>query len=734
MKITTLLETMTTPSSDPAGNQSQQAPKFGRDPHVLETTTSGAVATVSQPVGGVQKRGKGSIFQGVKTSKKFANSVPVKESRELYGLRVGDTVKTVINGRPVQGDILDIFPDTMEVELLLRGPESGKTVTVDVRDTEALDEAYGSGTQPPMPTKEVYMIVNTETMEPVVHYDDVESAKRDATALNRKAGQKIYTIQKKTIPVSQFREGVAEGLPQTLRKVVPGHAKREIDKKMDAGKFGKTDADKDANFHRYKKIQDKLKESEQVFKVIAVDKSNYLGGKEEMTVKADSIEDLFSRLSANDWYPLEINGVEVIAGKRLKQGVAEGVTPASVSKVLRLVQRHKPEWFDNYGMGEVEDTVVDMAEMGQFQGMSAVDALALVGQELESLYGQQGMAEAGSPAQQAAIAIAMKKADKKPKSKSVEEEKQRLDAKCWSGYKKQGTKMKGGVRVNNCVPAESVSEEKVEEIKANPEYMRAAERSRSVARDTQRSYYASPEEKAKARKTELKRDKGIAGYSKRHRKEHPEMYPKITPRPAPKLRDPSTEYSDDYSVWAKGRRDTIDEAMRMQDYLDRAEELHKQMLEANRKNDTAEFERLKKERDKLDAMARQGMVAESDISEDIIAQKLYKELDAILGRAPDKEIGNKPVDKELGKRPKDKEVVTKEENNPDNSTAKEIAKELHQDISDLHAIKSSKSTISAGHPHNVKSLQDSILSLNNDLNSLGYKYDPKSPGMISKIA
>ena len=57
-----------------------------------------------------------------------------------------------------------------------------------------------------------------------------------------------------------YEQGVAEGLPQTLRKVVPGHAKREIDKKMDAGKFGKTDADKDANFQRYKKIQDKLKE------------------------------------------------------------------------------------------------------------------------------------------------------------------------------------------------------------------------------------------------------------------------------------------------------------------------------------------------------------------------------------------------------------------------------------------------------------------------------------------
>ncbi len=55
-------------------------------------------------------------------------------------------------------------------------------------------------------------------------------------------------------------EVVVEGLPQTLRKVVPGYAKREIDRKMDAGKFGKTDVDKDANFQRYKKIQDKIKD------------------------------------------------------------------------------------------------------------------------------------------------------------------------------------------------------------------------------------------------------------------------------------------------------------------------------------------------------------------------------------------------------------------------------------------------------------------------------------------
>ena len=34
---------------------------------------------------------------------------------------------------------------------------------------------------------------------------------------------------------------------------------------------------------------------------------------------------------------------------------------------------------------------------------------------------------------------------------NLDEEKRRLDPKCWKGYRKQGTKMKGDVRVNNCV-------------------------------------------------------------------------------------------------------------------------------------------------------------------------------------------------------------------------------------------------------------------------------------------
>lgn len=41
--------------------------------------------------------------------------------------------------------------------------------------------------------------------------------------------------------------------------------------------------------------------------------------------------------------------------------------------------------------------------------------------------------------------------------------KQRLDPKCWKGYKKQGTKVKDGVRVNNCV------KEELEEATVNPQ-------------------------------------------------------------------------------------------------------------------------------------------------------------------------------------------------------------------------------------------------------------------------
>ena len=42
--------------------------------------------------------------------------------------------------------------------------------------------------------------------------------------------------------------------------------------------------------------------------------------------------------------------------------------------------------------------------------------------------------------------------------------KQRLDPKCWNGKHKEGTKIKGGVRVNNCVPNESITPDQMFDI------------------------------------------------------------------------------------------------------------------------------------------------------------------------------------------------------------------------------------------------------------------------------
>jgi hypothetical protein len=56
--------------------------------------------------------------------------------------------------------------------------------------------------------------------------------------------------------------------------------------------------------------------SEQVYKVIAVDKSNALGRRVKLNVKANSVDEVFERLAMSDWYPLSINGAEVIDGRR----------------------------------------------------------------------------------------------------------------------------------------------------------------------------------------------------------------------------------------------------------------------------------------------------------------------------------------------------------------------------------------------------------------------------------
>ena len=92
MKINNLLESITAASSPE--NATNSAPKMGRsdkflEDQVEESTTSGCVASVAAPVGKMQRRGKGSIFSGIKTSDKFPNSKVVKEGAYEDGVRDG---------------------------------------------------------------------------------------------------------------------------------------------------------------------------------------------------------------------------------------------------------------------------------------------------------------------------------------------------------------------------------------------------------------------------------------------------------------------------------------------------------------------------------------------------------------------------------------------------------------------------------------------------------------------
>ena len=93
-----------------------------------------------------------------------------------------------------------------------------------------------------------------------------------------------------------------EGLQQTLRKVVPGYAKKQINDKMDAGKFGKTDADKDANYYRYKKIMDKVKKEE--VELVELEEENKPTNP-ELWSKAKSLAkskfDVYPSAYANGW-------------------------------------------------------------------------------------------------------------------------------------------------------------------------------------------------------------------------------------------------------------------------------------------------------------------------------------------------------------------------------------------------------------------------------------------------
>jgi hypothetical protein len=58
----------------------------------------------------------------------------------------------------------------------------------------------------------------------------------------------------------------------------------------------------------------------------------------------------------------------------------------TVKKILKAIDKLDPAVFEQCGMGEVEDTVVDLKDLGRFGAMNVESAALLAIKEIRSLY------------------------------------------------------------------------------------------------------------------------------------------------------------------------------------------------------------------------------------------------------------------------------------------------------------------------------------------------------------
>ena len=371
---------------------------------------------------------------------------------------------------------------------------------------------------------------------------------RMASGQGYTAAEKAANYQQQQKSFGQYadtpldEQGVAEGLPQTLRKVVPGYAKREIDKKMDAEKFGRTDVDRDANYYRYKKIQDKIKEQgvaegKKPDNYHIVNKDGKPASLASYADRASAVKDRDAKHPgaevrqvgprgkvkgvsesglnrSSDHRKLgqelahETNNIEISINGRVWK-IFAGKGPDSSKEFFQqkqavdsMCKRKTAETGKKWSWGVTgaaatnEGTKCNMTEQGRacpdhgimecpgysrlmgeafkMPPESVQDKLHKRHQELRKKSGlpdPEHYLKLKKQKEQELVALRAEIAADKERGLTEErylEElqragydvitekkiRQRLDPSCWKGYKKQGTKIKGGVRVNNCVPKE----------------------------------------------------------------------------------------------------------------------------------------------------------------------------------------------------------------------------------------------------------------------------------------
>lgn len=349
------------------------------------------------------------------TKKEFDNDAKglAEGSEELYGLRVGDTVKAVINGKRVQGDVIDIFPETMEVELLLRGANAGRTVTVDVRDTEAVTEAFGSTSVDIQPNAGGAVDGHQQAID---FYNQ---------EVDRLAGQADPEFQ-------EWIEAAEEKLVAAVRAGKPYTHLAKVLSAQQVKKFGGKTLGQTNYGDRFSGTEAAYYTPE-IRDIIAgpvTNAGNEMTRRHELSLQLQTIRSGWRRMSPEDKQNLADQvGYSI---EELEHFVKTGQHPDEENDLREMSS------FGNQSMKKVRPATPDELRTGYTASKShAVGADGNVYYFMDPKLKQVGLL--------------------RNKQQSVAEEKQRLDPSCWKGYKKQGTKMKGDTRVNNCVPVKKES-------------------------------------------------------------------------------------------------------------------------------------------------------------------------------------------------------------------------------------------------------------------------------------
>ena len=460
MKINSLLESQT-PSSA-ISNTTSSAPVFGRDDeHLDETTTSGSVATVASPVGGMQRRGKGSMLKGIKTSAKFPNSQAVKE-----------------------GQLDEVNPHNYDSDEdyynALKAPAKPRYRGTQSPGVNPDDEAY---------FREIFRKkrLAQQKAERDADHDRLATGTNEGEEMSTFAALKDWRVWDVRVFNNYYRGKYADYGPRLYSVVAssPEEARQVVINNADYV------------------LQDLLSRKLQNGKKV-LPRGSALPIEEKRVGKADpgtiSTMAFKKMLTPDGVQSFKFTNGKIVDGAHVKGGEEQGVAEDQLDEKSKSQAQfrtmaavaHNPEFAKKVGISQkvgkefhkadkkqdYKDLPKEVEETRAGNRMSdmSVGSPKIVHKNGRAV-GEIGLDHDPSPGQgpyymkhyetntwysgydtkQEALA------DLKHVVSQMNEEKQRLDPKCWTGYKKQGTKMKGGVRVNNCVKVDEaeVSEDKL---------------------------------------------------------------------------------------------------------------------------------------------------------------------------------------------------------------------------------------------------------------------------------